>query len=389
MKRHILPLVALLAIGACSNDKSDSTTSTTPVGQSTSSSPEVSDSLGDTAPDSPVFDVSLGDEVNGYTEPVDLAVRGDLTYVVERAGTITLFEHGERGETALDISDLTEAGGERGLLGLAMSDDYAFVNYTDNAGNTVIDRFVINDDGSFDASTRMTLLTIEQPYANHNGGDLIYDPSSESLLVFTGDGGAGGDPERRALDTGSLLGKVLRLRGVNGDVIASSLTPEIAAVGLRNPWRAFLDESSGNLYIADVGQDHWEEVDVVALAELDGVSFGWSALEGTHEFNADQAEANAGFEYVAPIHEYEHVDGNCSISGGAVYRGTDIVTYGDWYVFADFCSGDVTALSIVDGVVAEARKLGNVKQPVAVVPDAGSELWVLSLTGTVTPLIPA
>lgn len=382
-----LATVALL-IGACSDDSTDSsvTESTQPdttVVQSTTDSSE--------APvvDAAVFEAALGTSFDGFTEPVDLAVLGDTTYIVERGGLISFFDQGQRGETALEMTDLTAAGGERGLLGLAFSDGHAFVNYTDLDGSTVIDRYAVADDGTFVVSSRTTLLTISQPYANHNGGDLVFDPATRSLLVFTGDGGAGGDPERRALDTGSLLGKILRLRDVDNDDIAVPVTPEIAAVGLRNPWRAFLDDTTEMLYIADVGQDHWEEVTVVGIANLDGVSFGWSALEGTHEYNADQAEANSVFTYVAPSHEYEHTDGRCSISGGAVYRGTTIDVVGSWYVYADFCSGDVIAIDVLDAPGDGVSKVGNVAQPVAVVPDAAGELWVLSLTGTVTPLTQA
>jgi len=141
------------------------------------------------------------------------------------------------------------------------------------------------------------------------------------------------------------------------------------------------------LYIADVGQGDWEEVSRIALADLDGASFGWSAFEGTHAFNADQAGANESFTYVPPFHEYSHADGNCSISGGAVYRGEAVPVSGDWYVYADFCSGDVRAVAILDGAVADVVAVGNVAQAVAVLPDADGELWVLSLDGSVVPMV--
>lgn len=391
MRRLAALATVALWISACSDGSTDPsvTSSTQPdtVVTSTSSGPTLSSAA--PSVDEAVFEAVLGTSVDGFIEPVDLAVLGDTTYIVERGGMISFFESGKRGNAALEMTELTAAAGERGLLGLAFSDSHAFVNYTDIDGSTVIDRYAVADDGTFVESSRTTLLTIAQPYANHNGGDLVFDPATRSLLVFTGDGGAGGDPERRALDTASLLGKILRLRDVDSDGIAVPVTPEVAAVGLRNPWRAFLDDTTEMLYIADVGQDHWEEVDVVGIANLDGVSFGWSALEGTHGYNTDQAEANAAFTYVAPRHEYEHVDGRCSISGGAVYRGSTVNVAGSWYVYADFCSGDVIAIDVYDSPGDGVLKVGNVAQPVAVMPDADGELWVLSLTGTVTPLTQA
>lgn len=389
MRRLAAVLISFAFVGACSNGDSDSTTSSpvtvapTTTVQNLASDPSVP------AVDETRFDASLGAPVDGWNEPVDLAVHDGNTYVVERGGVVSLFERGVRGAMALDISDLTVAGGERGLLGLAFGDTHAFVNYTDATGNTVVDRFPVNADGTIDETTRLTLLTITQPYANHNGGDLVFDASTGSLLVFTGDGGAGGDPERRALATGSLLGKVLRLRDVDNDTVDTPVVPEMAAVGLRNPWRAYLDTVTDFLYIADVGQDHWEEVNVVHLPNLDGSSFGWSAYEGTHEFNTDQFDLNSDYNYVAPVHEYEHVDGRCSISGGAVYRGSSIEFSGSWYVYADFCSGEVIAVDVVDVPGDGMRKLGTVPQPVAVVPDAAGELWVLSLTGIAVPIVAA
>ncbi len=375
--------IGLLLVGCGSSSNS------TPSSVSSSPTVATTDVPGSTPVDRVEFAATLGEPVEGASEPVDLAVHDDRTYIVERGGLVSIFVDGVADERALDMSDLTVPGGERGLLGLAFGDRHAFVNYTDLDGNTVVDRFVVRADGTFDETTRTTLLTVAQPYANHNGGDLVYDPDTASLLVFTGDGGAGGDPERHALDTGSPLGKVLRLRGVDDELVAVPVIPEVAAVGLRNPWRAHLDAVTGMLYIADVGQDRWEEVNVVSLATLDGSSFGWSALEGSHDFNADQAEANSAFRYVAPRHEYEHVDGRCSISGGAAYRGSSIAHSGNWYVYADYCSGEVVAVDVLDQPGDAVEVLGTVPQPVAVVADADGELWVLSLTGLVVPIVPA
>ena len=381
-------VVTLLIGGACT-DGGDSPAGPASTDSDASDPPEAATSTSTTSTATsvePSFDAELGEPVTGLDEPVDLAVHEGRTYLVERPGLISSFDARGRGATALDISDSTVAEGERGLLGLAFSPDHAYVNYTDVDGNTVIDRFTVESDGSFDIGSRTTLLTITPPYPNHNGGDLLFDAASDSLLVFTGDGGAGGDPERLALDTGSLLGKILRLRHP-ADANAS-MTPEIAAAGLRNPWRVSVDAATGLLYIADVGQGEWEEVSRVPVDAIDGRSFGWSAFEGTHPFNTDQLDDNGDFTYVEPFHEYRHSDGNCSISGGAVYRGSIVPAEGAWYVYADYCSGAVRAVLVTDGEDdGDVVEVGQVTQPVAVVADSEGELWVLSLDGSATPIV--
>ena len=256
----------------------------------------------------------------------------------------------------------------------------------DIAGDTTIDQFNVDPDGTFIMSSRQTLLTLKQPFPNHNGGDLLLSPDGRALLVFTGDGGAGGDPLRAALDLKSYLGKILMI-----DLTVPAQDPttsaKVLAVGLRNPWRVSYDSVSGNLWIADVGQNLWEEINVLPYASTEGVSFGWSAIEATHLYNADQEAINNTFTQIAPIYEYEHVDNNCSISGGAVYRGTQVASVGTWYIFSDYCSGNVQALCVTDELTScGILSLGTVPQAVAVMPDANGELWVLSLSGEAVPI---
>jgi glucose/arabinose dehydrogenase len=337
----------------------------------------------------PTFSATLGAPIPDYVDPVDIAVRQTTTlqsYIAERSGEIfELATGGIKGTQVLDITDLTVAQGEQGLLGLAFTPDGsgAYVNYTSLAGDTVIASFLIADDGTFDKTSQNIITTIKQPYPNHNGGDIMVDADG-SIYVFMGDGGFANDPDRYALDITSPLGKIWKLTQTAGQWN----TGESWAVGLRNPWRASLDPVTNDLWIADVGQDHWEEINVVPFEQVQGVSFGWSAREGTHEFNSDQQALHETFTAVEPVYEYEHVDNNCSISGGVVYRGSQVPVSGTWYIFSDYCTGKVEALCVDEqrqncGVI----ELGTVERSVGVVADAQGEVWVLSQNGLIVPIV--
>lgn len=338
------------------------------------------------------FPATVGEPVTGYESVVDLAVRrtqdSATTFAVEQDGAIRLVEtDGRPGTEVADLSSLTDEDGEQGLLGLVFSPDgnTAYVNYTDLDGDTTVDSIAVDGDGTFDLASRRTIYTLDQPYRNHNGGDLILSPDGRYLFVFNGDGGSADDPDRFALDSSSQLGKIVRVDlEASGDAATA-----IWASGLRNPWRAHVDWDTDDLWIADVGQNEWEEINVVPFAESEGVSFGWSAFEGTVPFNDDQLEAHQSYAEVSPIHTYPHENYDCSISGGAVYRGSSIPTVGTWYVFSDFCSGRVRALCVTEdrspcGVIT----LGTVPRSVAVLPDARGELWVVSLAGQLVPIVP-
>jgi glucose/arabinose dehydrogenase len=386
-------LAALTAVSfvACASETevlvsttaAETTTSTTTASEVTNTSTTIAAE--------PSFSATLGEPMTDYIDPVDIAVRQTATlqsYIAERSGEIfELATDGVKGQQVLDISDLTVAQGEQGLLGLAFAPDgsSAYVNYTNLAGDTVIASFTINTDGTFDESSQSIITTIKQPYPNHNGGEIIVDQDG-SLFVFMGDGGSADDPERYALDITSPLGKIWKLTQTAGQWN----TGESWAVGLRNPWRASLDPVTNDLWVADVGQDNWEEINVVPFDQVQGVSFGWSAREGTHEFNADQQALHETFTAVEPVYEYEHVDNNCSISGGVVYRGSQVPVSGTWYIFSDYCTGKVEALCIDEqrqncGVI----DLGTVEKSVGVVADAQGEVWVLSQNGLIVPIIAA
>ena len=387
--------LTVLALASCSSDRVNVSDSSAPV---TTNQPSITSTteIATTLPSEPSFNGTLGSPMTGFSEPVDLAIRPSVvtnlgtTFIVERGGTIRLFyPDGTSADPVADLSELIKPGGEQGLLGLTFSLDgnRAFVNYTDLAGDTTIDQFNVDPDGTFIMSSRQTLLILKQPFPNHNGGDLLLSPDGRALLVFTGDGGAGGDPLRAALDLESYLGKILMIDLATAPAQDPTTSAKVWAVGLRNPWRVSYDSVSGNLWIADVGQNLWEEINVLPYASTEGVSFGWSAVEATHPYNTDQEALNNTFTQVAPIHEYEHVDNNCSISGGAVYRGTQAASVGTWYIFSDYCSGNVQALCVTDELTScGILSLGNVPQAVAVMPDANGELWVLSLSGEAVPI---
>ena len=274
-------------------------------------------------------------------------------FVVEQVGHIRIVENGRLvSDPFLDVSDLTVAGGEQGLLGLAFHPDFArdrrfFINYTDLEGDTVVASYGVADDGSTaDRDSARTILKIEQPYANHNGGHLAFGPDGY-LYIGMGDGGSGGDPQGNGQNLQTLLGKMLRIDIDAGDPYGIPAdnpfadgggAPEIWAYGLRNPWRFSFDEAAATLWIGDVGQDELEEINRVP-ADGAGLNYGWNVMEGSRCY---QESCNAA-DKVLPITEYDHDDG-CSITGGFVYRGEEFPDMRGGYLFSDYCSGTIWAI---------------------------------------------
>jgi glucose/arabinose dehydrogenase len=299
-------------------------------------------------------------------------------------------------EPFLDVASRTSSGGERGLLGLAFSPSFTddrrfFVNYTDPGGNTVVAEYRVSadDPGRADPASERVVLRIEQPYANHNGGGLAFGPDG-LLWIGTGDGGSGGDPEGRAQRLDTLLGKFLRIDpdpqdgapytvpADNPFVGRDGARAEIWASGLRNPWRFSFDRATGDLWIGDVGQGAWEEIDVLRTGTAGGANLGWNVMEGSHCFEPAEGCDTDGL--VLPVAEYDHGQG-CSVTGGVVYRGAAIPGLAGTYLFGDFCSGTIWGLDAAAGRPA-ARVLAATGLAIASFgEDEAGELYVADLSG--------
>jgi glucose/arabinose dehydrogenase len=291
----------------------------------------------------------------GLSQPLFVTHAGDGSgrlFIVEQPGRIRIVSRGALAPAPfLDISARVLSGGERGLLGLAFHPDYTrngryFVNYTRRPdGATVIAEYGAPATANISAPGERVLLVIEQPYANHNGGMIAFGPD-RFLYIGMGDGGASGDPQNRAQNPQELLGKLLRIDVDRGEPYANPPDNpfaggggrrEIFALGLRNPWRFSFDRETGQLYAADVGQNAWEEVDIVRR----GGNYGWRIMEGAHCFRPSRCDT-AGLEL--PIAEYANANGRCSITGGYVYRGHRIEALRGIYLYSDYCSGEIWGL---------------------------------------------
>jgi len=273
-------------------------------------------------------------------------------YAVEQVGRIRYFVNGKLGGTFLDIRDRVVSGGEQGLLSLAFHPQYArnhrfYVNYTDKSGNTRVTEFRSRN-GRAIKSTARQLLFVRQPYSNHNGGELQFD-SSGRLYVGMGDGGSGGDPGNRAQNMNERLGKLLRI-----DPLRRGAQWQIVGLGLRNPWRFSFDRANGDLYIGDVGQGNWEEIDYRPRAAISALAnYGWRAFEGRARYSSTALGAG---QLVAPVYVYSHAENNCSVTGGYVYRGRAVPSAVGRYFFGDYCSGIVWSLRMQDGSAVDVRR---------------------------------
>jgi glucose/arabinose dehydrogenase len=293
--------------------------------------------------------------IEDLSMPLDLQHDGmGHLYIVERKGLIHILADGSLlSPPFLDIRNLVQDGfSEQGLLGLAFHPQYAqdgrfFINYTDLQGDTVVAEYQVSSDPTLaDADSARTLLSIEQPYQNHNGGGVLFGPDGY-LYIGTGDGGSAGDPQNNAQNTNVLLGKLLRI-DVDGEppyaippdnpFLQDEGRGEIWAYGLRNPWRFAFDPLTHNLFIADVGQGTWEEVNVQSPQTPAPVNYGWNHREGAHPYDSERTQG-----LTDPVAEYSHSQG-CSVTGGVVVRDPQLPDWQGVYLFGDFCTGLVWGL---------------------------------------------
>jgi len=351
--------------------------------------------------------------VSGLSRPVFLTSPPgeDRLFVLEKRGFVRIIENDILVPDAfLDVSGLVSTGGEQGLLGFAFHPDYAtnglfYISYTDTGGNSrIVEYTVSNDPNIADPASARLIITVNQPYGNHNGGMITFDPTG-NLLLGLGDGGSGGDPGNRAENPQTLIGSMLRI-GVDADdfpgdasrnytiptdnpfVGSSAGADEVWAYGLRNPWRFSLDETSGLIYIADVGQSAREEVDVAPIA-MPGVDYGWNTLEGTRCFDPPSGCSSAGT--MLPVYEYNTNEG-CAITGGYVYRGADFPDLVGHYFYADYCQGQLRSFKYSGGVLGSERnwssEFGFVGNVTSFGVDSSNRLYVVTDGGEVLRLTP-
>jgi glucose/arabinose dehydrogenase len=356
----------------------------------------------------PLADISLSfEEIGEFDAPISIVDRVDDTnlYVAERPGRVVqVAVEGEGADASytpsddpvVDISDQVTTDGERGLLDIAFSPDGAtlYVSYSalpDGTSTIVSYDF---DGTAADEGSRKEILTVSDFADNHNGGDIEFGPDG-FLYIAMGDGGGSGDPENNGQDNSQLLGKILRIdpEGASGSEAyaipadnpyadGADGEPEIFLYGVRNPWRYTFDRDNGDLYIADVGQGEWEEINVLPAADGGGLgaNLGWSEMEGAHVFEDGSEIADS----VLPVYEYNHDEG-CSITGGVVYRGTAIEGFAGAYVFADYCQGIPRAIRVVDGQVTDERSFDDFSQSeiVSFGQDDAGEVYMVSLSGPI------
>lgn len=354
--RVALALALALVLLGCSDDESPNPN--VPESQPESPAPEPSEPESED-PSPQTFrprsvTLDLEPVAEGLDAPLGVTHAGDGSgrlFVVEQTGAIRILADGRvLDEPFLDVGESIVAGGEQGLLGLAFHPGYrrngrSFINYTDVNGDTVVAEVqTSNDPDVADAGSVTPLLQIDQPFANHNGGQLAFGPDGY-LYIATGDGGSAGDPEGNGQNTEALLGKLLRVDVDSGDLdgipddnpfASGGGAPEVWAYGLRNPWRFSFDTETDELWIADVGQGDFEEINK-SRPDRAGLNYGWNVLEGAECFEAEECDRS---DKVPPITGYTH-DAGCSVTGGYVYRGTEAPALTGGYIFGDYCSGAI------------------------------------------------
>ena len=400
MSLRVLVLVSLAALAACGGD----------TGSSPTPGPSPSPTASACAAGTPVTGIPALTArlvVSGLRSPLDLqSVPGDAErlYVVEQGGRVRIVRSGQLQAAAfLDVSARISSGAERGLLGLAFHPQFAtnrrfYVNYTNPAGDTHVAEFRATSADAADPGSERVLLVVSQPFANHNGGGLVFDNSGR-LLIALGDGGSGGDPQNNGQRLDTLLGKIARidvdagapyaLPADNPFLTTAGARGEIWAYGLRNPFKIAFDRPTGDLYIGDVGQNRIEEIDVGTSARRGGENYGWRTTEGTQCFNPSSGCDRTGL--TPPVYEYTHSEG-CSVTGGVVYRGCRVPALAGTYFFGDYCSGLVRSFRLASGIATELRdwtsSTRGIGAPTSFGLDAAGEVYIVDYDGELYRLEP-
>lgn len=367
---HLAGLAAALALAlssmACGGESDRTTTSTTSPSTSTKSdgAPRLTRVVGGL--DSPVQVIQMPDSPNHI-------------WVLERGGRILSVRSGRVEDTPVgDLTATTKSGGEQGLLSLALhpnfpATDLAYIHRSDINGDTLVTEHRV-DAGHISAEPTRILLQVKQPYANHNGGSLAFGPDG-LLYLGLGDGGSGGDPDGNAQDQQSRLGKLLRLD------LGRPIDLQVAAYGLRNPWRLSFDPQTGNGWIGDVGQSSWEEVDLFPR-DSPVLNYGWSVREGRHAYDGGGSSAFEGTgRLTEPVAEYSHDDG-CSITGGVVVRDPKLPSLSGRYLYTDYCSGTFWSIP-ADGSGTPRKEPFSANAPVSIDVSADRGVYVTSIHGEV------
>jgi glucose/arabinose dehydrogenase len=343
-----------------------------------------------------------------FDSPVYVTHAGDdRLFVLEQGGLIWIVENGEVSfDPFLDISLLLPDGvfrggySEQGLLGLAFHPDYGktglfFITYTDVNGDVILARYSVMADNTemADPDSGVVILKVEHPYDDHNGGQISFG-SDGYLYVGMGDGGSVDDPHSNGQNTSTLLGKLLRI-DVNADTYTvpdsnpfvgnADYVPEIWALGLRNPWRFSFDRLTGDLYIGDVGQWEWEEIDFQPAASPGGENYGWSAYQGNHEY----LDVPVSGEVMMPAAEFPHSEG-CAVIGGYVYRGATLPELQGAYFFGDYCSGNMWTMFRDDAGEWQTAPFMDTEQVISSFgEDAQGELYSVDFKGGIYKLVAA
>ncbi len=400
-----VPAITALGFGGCGDDGSSTGTDTSSASSGSGAGSTGGGGGGTTITVScdppsgtipPLSYQTVADDDDGLQAPaLAIAAPGDLDrlFIVDLSGRVFILQNGVvNADPFLDISGDIAFGGEQGLLGFAFHPDYAtngrfFVHFSQPNGDTEIAEYARGADADHASPDKVrTILTEPQPFGNHNGGSIEFGPDG-LLYIFLGDGGSGGDPMGNGQNPMTRLGKILRL-----DVDAAmpfapaggypGALPEVWAMGMRNPWRAQFDPCTGDLYIGDVGQNAWEEIDVVSPTAT-GLNFGWNTAEGNHCYGGAGCDLSP---FEPAIHEYPHVpgefDGGASVNGGFVYRGSEIPSLRGRYFFSDYVRGEVFSFLYQNGQATDVREhtteLG-VSGMIGFGQDADGEVYILGV----------